>query len=271
MDEVDTSVCSLRADYNYYKSNCWAIERLSDEQIKPILHGSSPRLKQVMSESQLDRCMKLIDPDFTSEQRTAVCQILDPRIDCPVRIQGPSGVGKTRVLVEAARLLATSGHVQVLITTKSQRAAQSCVFQLHQLRKSGLAANLIYMCDTDDQTYYDVIKKYRCSCNAAVEILSTPQRSLFLVTTSSDCSHLVGTDMNQYLTFSHILIDEASRSTEAETTFALSLANKDSVVVLAGDKYEVGLLRCVLPYLIARLFACLCVFCISVCLLVWSI
>lgn len=223
-----------------------AIDKLSDKTIHNncLLHGSVPRLGvgQVTSESEL---ALMIDPDFTPEQRTAVTQVLDPRIHGPILFQGPPGVGKTRVLMEAARLLTSSGQAQVLVCTKSERSAQQCVKLLHQFKKSGLKVELIYVCDTqkDETPAYDDIKTYQVSCESAINSMSLVQHrhsSVFFVATLSVCCQLVTKGLDKVISFSHILVDEASRATEWETAVALCLSSPEAVVILAGDRNEVS-------------------------------
>ena len=220
------------------------IDGLSDAivQNQCLLYGDIPRLRagHVMPESLVSQLLLMIDPGLTMEQKSAVSEVLDPRNYCCILIQGSPGAGKSRVLVEAARILMASRKARILICTATTKSAEQFVTLLHQLKISCLEKELIYMSGTlRHEMVCNDIKRYQRSCESAAKVVSRIQLghgSVLLVATLNDCCHFLTREL---VSFTHVLIDEASRVMEVDTVVALALSTPEAVVVLAGDKNEV--------------------------------
>ena len=190
-------------------------------------------------------------------QKEAVFSIVN--LEChsfPTIICGPFGCGKTMTLYVAAKLISRAFRdSRVLIVTKTNSCANMYIELLRfyfnsisMLRDGFVGKTEKKFLSRHFAKKQNVKWNKRVNSYAHIENRGYPDEtympiSLFdlqlcsiVVTTLSSCHTLVSPeDRKSKSLFTHIFIDEAAQVTEPEVCVALSLADNNTKVVLAGD------------------------------------
>ena len=205
-----------------------------------------------------DHLQGLLDYERLSvSQKEAVFSIIN--LEChsfPTIVCGPFGCGKTRTLSVAAKLISRAfRNSRVLIVTQSNSCANMYIellrfyFNSISMLREGLVGKtekkFLFRHFTKKQ---NVKWNYKVNSYAHIDNRGYPDEtyipiSLYdlqlcsiVVTTISSCHTLVSQEHRKSKSlFTHIFIDEAAQVTEPEVCVALSLADNNTKVVLAGD------------------------------------
>ncbi|XP_071814832.1 probable helicase with zinc finger domain isoform X3 [Apostichopus japonicus] len=193
--------------------------------------------------------MDKLDPRINSKQKEAVMAISTPlEISLPpVFLVGPYGTGKTFTLAHATKFILQQKDTRILICTHSNSAADLYIRDyFHAYVEAGNTAARplrIYFKNRWTQTVHPVVRLY-CHMSENEDRFTMPSKEevekyRVIVATLSTSRYLNHLNLPQGF-FTHILLDEAAQAIECEAVMPLSLANKDTRVVLAGDYMQIS-------------------------------
>ncbi|KAH7573814.1 hypothetical protein ACOSQ2_007978 [Xanthoceras sorbifolium] len=186
-----------------------------------------------------------ISCNINEEQMFSIEKILGCRGAPPYLIHGPPGTGKTMTLVEAIlQLYKTREDSRILVCAPSNSAADHILEKLLGQNAVKVHENEIFRLNAPSRAYEDVKPEYirfcffdeyifKCPPLRALTcyriIISTYMSTCLLYAEGVNCGH-----------FSHIFLDEAGQASEPESMVPLSLCQRETVVVLAGDPMQLG-------------------------------
>eukprot|EP00494_Astrolonche_serrata_P031011 UN31280 len=187
--------------------------------------------------------MNVHNKQLNLEQREAIYHITNGMHGrCPYIIFGPPGTGKTVTVIEAIlQVLNKHENAKLLCITPSDGSADLLVQRLarHQNTNEMVRINAMFR---HTSVPYDVLKY--CKKDNGLDLYTIPDaKSLeqfqIVVTTSNTAAELYNVKLSSDH-FTHIFVDEASQALESELYCALSLAGKETKVILAGDHRQLG-------------------------------
>ncbi|KAF5286682.1 hypothetical protein FQA39_LY16165 [Lamprigera yunnana] len=192
-----------------------------------------------------------VDNRLNLKQKEAVIAIttsLLTRIP-PILIIGPFGTGKTFTLAQAIKQLSKNPDAKILICTHSNSAADLYIKDyLHPYVEDGhkeATPLRIYYQKRWVVTVHPVVQKY-CLIQetGGVRTFLAPMfediaKHRIIVVTLSTSMYLSNMGIPQGY-FTHILLDEAAQTMECEAIMPLSLANRNTRIVLAGDHMQIS-------------------------------
>ena len=153
-------------------------------------------------------------------------------------VTGPFGTGKTRLLATAAYNFLKSPNTRVLICTCHTQSADAYVNDYFgaMIDKNVLDGNLLLRLVAKQSPYCHVRRSYQCyvANSNYPEVL---RQKRLVVTTFINTQQLLQLRVRP---FTHILIDEGAQSREPEAVAPLSLADKHTKIVVAGDHMQVN-------------------------------
>ena len=205
-----------------------------------------------------DHLLGLLDSEQLSvSQKEAVFSIIN--LEChsfPTIICGPFGCGKTKTLSVAAKLISRAFRdSRVLIVTKTNSCANMYIellrfyFNSISMLREGLVGKTEkkflsrHFAKKQNVKWNKRVNSYAHIDNQGYPDETYIPFSLYdlqlcsiVVTTISTCHTLVSpVDRKSKSLFTHIFIDDSAQVTEPEVCVALSLADNNTKVVLAGD------------------------------------
>ena len=239
----------LRFDRSHYLNLHSAIDRLPTNVLQSHANPDfrSVSLKDSSAISRALKDLSDMDPKIwnNERQRYAIGLVFCKTAGSSVHriINGPFGSGKTFLLAEAVRLLVKKNkRAKVLICTQSNPAADLYVRHLMKDTEETIS-RLMRICYTyrDKRSVGgDVLPHFLQGRDGFFRMPSKDELQgptpLVVVTTLMTSAKLALLPVH----FTHIIVDEAAQATEPETIAPLALAGKDTVLVLAGDTYQVG-------------------------------
>ena len=163
--------------------------------------------------------------------------------DGPYIVFGPPGTGKTTTVIEAIlQVLRDQPHAQILVCTPSNYSADILVSRLG--RADADLSMLRLNAPTRYQEASDALVKRYFSVDSETGFFTTPtldelKTYRVIVSTCVTAYSLVERGM-QPGTITHFFFDESSQAMEPELLVPLILADRKSVVVLAGDHQQLG-------------------------------
>ncbi|KAK4872883.1 hypothetical protein RN001_014912 [Aquatica leii] len=167
----------------------------------------------------------------------------------PILIIGPFGTGKTFTLAQAIKQLSKNPEAKVLICTHSNSAADLYIKDyLHPYVEDGhkeAKPLRIYYQKRWVVTVHPTVQKYcliQESGGARMFLAPTfedIEKHRIIVVTLSTSMYLSNLGIPQGY-FSHILLDEAAQTMECEAIMPLSLADRNTRIVLAGDHMQIS-------------------------------
>ncbi|XP_022318175.2 3'-5' exoribonuclease HELZ2-like isoform X3 [Crassostrea virginica] len=186
---------------------------------------------------------------LNADQLTAVQHIVTERSDYnpPFVIYGPFGTGKTETIAQAVMVLIKERRdYKILICAQSNSAADLYITKhldpFMEKTKCNAKIRRVYFTERRVNTVTPKVKKY-CLLNRDLSAFEYPsyeditQHNIVIVTLSTSL-RLADLGLQDY--FTHIFVDEAAQTLEAEAVMPLSLASKDTCVVLAGDYQQIS-------------------------------
>ncbi|KAF5278870.1 hypothetical protein FQR65_LT03559 [Abscondita terminalis] len=192
-----------------------------------------------------------VDNRLNLKQKEAVIAITTPLATPlpPILIIGPFGTGKTFTLAQAIKQLVKNSDAKVLICTHSNSAADLYIKDyLHPHVEDGhkeATPLRIYYQKRWVVTVHPIVQKYCLiqEAGGARTFLSPTfddiEKHRIVVVTLSTSMYLSNLGIPQGY-FSHILLDEAAQTMECEAIMPLSLANRNTRIVLAGDHMQIS-------------------------------
>ncbi|XP_011881496.1 PREDICTED: probable helicase with zinc finger domain [Vollenhovia emeryi] len=188
----------------------------------------------------------LLDSPLNQEQKQAVTAITLSIKTCspPVLLLGPFGTGKTFTIAHMLRMLVQNTNNRILLCTHSNSAADLYIKDFFHVwhiqdKHPRLRPVRIYYKLRALNTVHPTVQKY-CLMDQHGRfrdpVAADFQDCGLIVTTLATSSCL----MNLQLSPTHIVIDEAAQAMECEALIALSLANRETRLLLAGDQMQLA-------------------------------
>ncbi|XP_052456376.1 helicase with zinc finger domain 2 [Carassius gibelio] len=176
-----------------------------------------------------------------------VMSVTDNRCSIPpLLIYGPFGTGKTRTLAKMAQVLVQKPQNKILICTHTNSSADLYVNgHFHDYATVNHEAKpLRIKAKESNPRSTDHITLQYCHFSRDGNHFEFPDKAVLdsvriVITTTSLARFFHDMKLPENY-FSHILIDEASQMLECEALMALSIAGKNTRVVLAGDHMQMG-------------------------------
>ncbi|XP_076235945.1 putative helicase with zinc finger domain [Calliopsis andreniformis] len=189
----------------------------------------------------------ILNPLLNTEQKRAVAiMTASTKISLPpILLLGPFGTGKTFTMAQALRILLTqSSENKILLCTHSNSAADLYVKDFFDVwyKTDGcprLKPVRIFYKGRAKNTVHPVVQQYSLmSDNGRFRDPTNEdlQDCGLIVTTLATAGSL--TCLN--LSFTHIVIDEAAQALECEVLIPLSLATRQTRLILAGDQMQLA-------------------------------
>ncbi|XP_065832420.1 3'-5' exoribonuclease HELZ2-like isoform X4 [Oscarella lobularis] len=227
-----------------------SIDRLSSSAFLSHVHPEIPTVDSEANDATVRKTLQSLRTSMKSclwdnkKQRRAIGLILS---NLPFRhriISGPFGTGKTFLLAESICLLtAENKKARILLCTQTNYCAETYVRLLHEQSHTGhFKAQMIRLCyknrkmriPHEHRRYYLLTKDDDTFRYLSKDDLIRHQPLVVVTTLIMSTSLEEQTRLpNGY--FTHIIIDEAAQATEPETLAPLALADRKTVLVMAGD------------------------------------
>lgn len=188
-----------------------------------------------------------LDKLLNQEQKQAVAAIAlstTKTSSPPVLLLGPFGTGKTFTIAHVLRMLVKNPDNRILLCTHSNSAADLYIKEFfHVWYKADKHPRLkpirIYYKMRALNTVNQVVQQY-CLMDEHGRFREPVEKDLedygLIVTTLTTSSCLISLN----LSLTHIVIDEAAQAIECEALIALTLANQDTRLILAGDQMQLA-------------------------------
>ncbi|KAL6256036.1 hypothetical protein P5V15_013271 [Pogonomyrmex californicus] len=188
----------------------------------------------------------LLDSPLNQEQKQAVTAItLSIKVPSPpVLLLGPFGTGKTFTIAHMLRMLVQNTKNKILLCTHSNSAADLYIKEFFHIWYSSdkhprLKPVRIYYKLRALNTVHPVVQQY-CLMDEHGRFRDPVAEDLqncgLIVTTLATSSCL----MSLKLSPTHIVIDEAAQAMECEALVALTLASRETRLLLAGDQMQLA-------------------------------
>ena len=182
-------------------------------------------------------------------QLSALNLVLSASHRAPVLISGPFGSGKTRILARATyELIKKSLHsrkqIRILICAHHSASLHTYINDyFKKLCESDLQSTKIiritrgtFPKDTGPNSFFSNLSEFRESISQGQYL---NEKCLVVVTTYMTSIQLLSIIKEDDWYFTHVFLDEAGQVREPEAIASLSLAGKDTKIVIAGDSKQV--------------------------------
>ena len=223
--------------HSYFKGLHDAIHKIPKTVIAMIMPTKSNFIEHLPRDN-----VKIAKPKYTeleldkTGQLQALYGILTSNSNAPLLVAGPFGTGKTRLLARAAyQILRRNRQARVLVCAHHQASADMFMEYFGKMKEEYWPARLVriipnngYHSKTRDR--YDEWYKTRYEYQNFLSFN-------LIVTTLGTTLHLKGH------TFTDILMDEGAQIREPESIVPLCLATEQTRIVIAGDHYQVGMIK----------------------------
>ncbi|XP_072755258.1 probable helicase with zinc finger domain [Anoplolepis gracilipes] len=188
-----------------------------------------------------------LDQLFNQKQKQAVAAIAlsKPKTSSPpVLLLGPFGTGKTFTIAHVLRMLVKNTDNRILLCTHSNSAADLYIKEFFDVwykadKHPRLKPIRIYYKLRALNTVHQVVRQY-CLMDEHGRFCDPVEKDLedcgLIVTTLATSSCLISLN----LSLTHIVIDEAAQAIECEALIALTLANQNTRLILAGDQMQLA-------------------------------
>ena len=208
----------------------------------------------------LENCYDALQlQECSDDQRKALASIVaSPVGGPPVLVTGPFGTGKTQILAIAAHyfLQNQTRQTSILVCTQQHVSADAFLTCVKSLLIS--ISGKVVVARVTNRPQFQAGKKggstysagQRCTYSTeefVSEFTRKPptHEQPYLVITTCQTAHSLKKRLPREFFFSHILVDEVAQMREAEAIAPLCLANRETKIVLAGDKQQVCIHVCV--------------------------
>ena len=250
---TQTTVClsqvtiEFEVKHSFFNTLVKAVDACHDEVITKVVPAKESDFGPPMKSPMLvgDRVINsLIQEDEHHKQ--ALAKIADCQADSPpILINGPFGTGKTRLLALATYYFLQYGkHFRkrtcILLCAHHQASVEHLLERYFGLLKdrigSVLEFKLLRLVNEKFKFHDSKYGKYCKTFSEALPDLKQTQDSMIIVTTTLSSLRLK--ELKKGF-FTHIFMDEGAQCREPEAMAALTLATKDTKIIIAGDSYQV--------------------------------
>ena len=237
-------VVRFELKYQYFDRLRDSVKRLPKDVIpRIVLDGTNPLINKSMP-IDLDLYNKELHLNLCSNDQlealkaTTSCTAGEP----PLIITGPFGSGKTRVLALAAHVSfkSTQKPVRLLVCTQQHVSADAFLTCFNDFTSERL----------DDVNIVRVAKTVGELEQMSKARLFDQKRKVMVVTTCTTANTLLYKQVFPPGYFTHIYIDEGAQVREPEAVAPLGFANRESIIVIAGDQHQVCLVSACLLVII---------------------
>ena len=250
---ISLSPCSLQVDVEfdlkhfYFNSLRKFINSLTDDIIIRLIPKEScfGEISAYDSLVNLEKLRKICSEDQMKALKTIIAQ---PSGGPPVLISGPFGTGKTYILAVATHFLFSESILNnkvahVLVCTHHKRSTDNFLEIFENLLKYfslNKSVSTFLVRDYGQESTSKIVRKY-CVSSRNIEYYmrqDLDKTNILIVTTCMTSYHLTQVRcLNDF--FTHILIDEGAQMREPEAIAPLSLANRNTKIVITGDHQQV--------------------------------
>ena len=234
-------VVEFELKHRYFNNLHDAVERLPSDIITRII----PQEQEFMASHLLqvpDLCeysTYCSEDQLNALQAIAACPSNGP----PILVAGAFGTGKTRILAIAAHYIfqekSSKKPARVLVCTQQRASADTFLECYLNLMRPQVEE--IYLIRDYGYTNPNLKRWYRTvlQFESYIERSSYRNRSNFLIITPC----LTALHLAKFLPhgfFTHILLDEGAQTREPEAVAPLSMAGRNTKIVIAGDQNQAG-------------------------------
>ena len=164
----------------------------------------------------------------------------------PVLIAGPFGTGKTRVLAIAAhyftqKSMQKGNRLAILVCTQQHVSADAYLRMYLDLRNKEEDITIIRLMPKGF-TYREDLKKF---CRTVDDMKLNSRLRYLVVSTCLTAKHIRKILPPRF--FTHIFLDEGAQMREPEAVAPLCLADENTKLVIAGDRFQVKILHIIFP------------------------
>ena len=231
----------------YFASLHNFVRSLSRDIVDRLLPTDFPHFKP----DSLEKCFDALQLQKCSDdQQNALAAIIGCHVGSPpILVTGPFGTGKTRILALAAHyfLQNCKSQTSILVCTQQHASADAFLTCVQSLLIS--IPEKAYVVRVRNQQFREGRQKskagvverrcVRSSDEFARDFYHKPPKERpYLVVTTCQTAHNLKKQLQNFC-FTHILIDEVAQMREAEAVAPLCLANRETKIILAGDKQQV--------------------------------
>jgi len=253
-----TSPMKLKVEFElkhrYFDSLHTAVEQLSSEVIARIMPQEQEFMASHLQVPDLHEYSDCSEDQLYALQAIAACPSNGP----PILVAGAFGTGKTHILAAASHFIIFQGKsskksARVLVCTQQRASADTflecClklmkpqVGEIYLIRDYGYKKPNLrrwYCTMSEFESYYTERSSY---CN----------RSNFLIITTC----LTALRFAKFLPrgfFTHILLDEGAQTREPEGVAPLSMAGRNTKIVIAGDQNQASFVLVIHPVSLIQL------------------
>ena len=248
-----TSPVKLKVEFelkhSYFNSLHNAVEQLPSEVIARIM----PQEQEFVPNHFLQIPDVRKYSNYCSEDQLNALQAIAacPSNGPPVLVPGAFGTGKTRILATAAHYIfqekSSTKPARVLVCTQQRASADTFLECYLYLMKPQVEE--IYLIRDYGYRLPNLGKHYRTALQfqSYIERSSYRNRSNFLIiTTCLTTLHLAKFLPRGF--FTHILLDEGAQTREPEAVAPLSMAGRNTKIVIAGDQNQASFVHIFLCY-----------------------
>ena len=239
-----TSPMKLKVEFelkhHYFNSLHTAVEQLSSEVIARIMPQEQEFMASHLQVPDLCKYSTYCSEDqLNALQAIAACPSNGP----PILVAGAFGTGKTRILAIAAHYIfqekSSKKPARVLVCTQQRASADTFLECYLNLMRPQVEE--IYLIRDYGYTNPNLKRWYRTvmQFESYIERSSYRNRSNFLIITPC----LTALHLAKFLPhgfFTHILLDEGAQTREPEAVAPLSMAGRNTKIVIAGDQNQAG-------------------------------
>ena len=234
--------------YSYFLSLKGAIRNVPKDVISRILPQRSGFVPITLV---MERSTESLKENCSPDQYEALKVIASaPASGPPVLIAGPFGTGKTQVLAVAAHYylqesMIGNTRLAILVCTQQQTAADAFLRMYHDLTKTQEEITIIRLLpkystrkNTFMKTLYRTVEKF----TKEMERDSYRNRQRYLIVSTCLTAKQIGDhpDVFPRWFFTHIFLDEGAQMREPEAIAPLCLADENTKLVIAGDRFQVS-------------------------------
>ena len=242
-----TSPLKLKVEFElkhrYFNNLHTAVEQLSSEVIARIMPQEQEFMASHLQVPDLCKYSTYCSEDqFYALQAIAACPSNGP----PILVAGAFGTGKTRILAAAAHFIfqeeSSKMPARVLVCAH-HRASADMFLECYLNLDLNLGPQQVEICLIRDYGYTNPKHLEWCwtvsKFQSYIERSSYRNRSNFLIITTCMTSLHLSKFLPQEF-FTHILLDEGAQTREPEVIAPLSMAGRNTKIVIAGDQNQAG-------------------------------
>ena len=230
----------FRLKFSYFNSLKKSITNLTEDGISRIIPHSACFIPiKYFGNPMLELYQQYCSPD----QYEALNVIAStPSSGPPALIAGPFGTGKTRVLALAAHFsfqesVSKRCRLAILVCTQQQTSADAFLTMYNSLTSMKEEISIVRL-QPKHPTQKTKFTKTVDNFKKEIERNSFRSRQRYLIVTTCLTAKQIADVLPQWF-FTHIFLDEGAQMREPEAVAPLCMANKDTKLVIAGDKFQV--------------------------------